>query len=286
MKLGLGTVQFGCNYGISNTKGQVAFDEIQKILDYAIEVGIDTIDTASLYGNSENILGKFDLSKFNVITKTIKVDKTLDRNTNLERFKEAFYKSQKNLGYIKLYGLMFHEANDLLSQNAYELWDLVSDFKDKEYVEKIGVSVYTPEQLTQIIDKFDIDIVQLPLNLLDQRFVYLMKELKQKNIEIHTRSTFLQGLLLMENHEINSYFEEIKPLLKTIPEPKLAYALQFVNNIKEVDKIIVGTTCVNDLREITKAIKQDIKYIDYNKYKTLDERFILPQNWKIKQMQK
>ena len=69
-----------------------------------------------------------------------------------------------------------HEANDLLGQNAYELWDLLSDFKDKEYVEKIGVSVYTPEQLIEIIDKFDIDIVQLPLNLLDQRFVYLMKE--------------------------------------------------------------------------------------------------------------
>ena len=74
MKLGLGTVQFGCDYGISNTKGQVLIDEVVKILDYALKNGIDIIDTASLYGNSEAVLGQFDLSKFKVVTKTSKVN--------------------------------------------------------------------------------------------------------------------------------------------------------------------------------------------------------------------
>lgn len=281
MKLGIGTVQFGCNYGISNKNGQVTYEEINRILNYAKEVGIDTLDTASLYGNSEEVLGQFDLSEFKVVTKTIKVDKTLDRNTNLEKFREAFYQSQKKLGYIQLHGLMFHEANDLLSQNGCELWDLVTDFKDKEYVEKIGVSVYTPEQLIEIIDKFDIDIVQVPLNILDQRFVYLMKELKTKGIEIHTRSTFLQGLLLMKDYEINPYFDEIKPLLKQIPEPKLSYALQFANNIKEVDKIIVGVTKEEELKEIVESINDAIENIGFDKFKITDEKFILPQNWKL-----
>lgn len=281
MKLGLGTVQFGCNYGISNKNGQVSFNEIEKILNYAKSVGIDTIDTASTYGCSEEVLGKFDLSDFNVVTKTIKVDKTLDRNTNLEKFREAFYQSQKKLGYIQLHGLMFHESNDLLGQNANELWDLVCDFKEKEYVRKIGVSVYTPEQLIEIIDNFDIDIVQVPLNILDQRFVYLMKELKTKGIEVHTRSTFLQGLLLMKDYEINPYFDEIKPLLRQIPEPKLSYALQFANNIKEVDKIIVGVTKEEELKEIVEAIKNEVKYIDFDKFKINDEKFLMPQNWKL-----
>ena len=281
MKLGLGTVQFGCNYGISNKNGQVSESEIAKILDYAQSVGIDTLDTASLYGNSEEVLGRFNLENFKVVTKTIKVDKTLSRDENLTRFRDTFYQSQKKLGYIKLHGLMFHESTDLLGQNGYELWDLVSDFKEKEYVDKIGASVYTPETLIEIIDKFDIDIVQLPLNILDQRFVYLMKELKQKGIEIHTRSTFLQGLLLMKDYDINPYFEEIKDILKSIPEPKLAHALQFANNIEEVDRIIVGTTCLNDLREIVEAISENIEKIDYNKFKVTDERFILPQNWRL-----
>ena len=282
MKIGLGTVQFGCNYGISNKNGQVTKDEIADILNYCIENNIDTLDTASLYGNSEEVLGKFDLSKFKVVTKTIKVDKTLDRSENINRFREAFYQSQKKLGGIKLYGLMFHESEDLLGQNASELWALVEDFKEKNYVDKIGVSVYNPETLVKIVDKFSIDIVQLPLNLLDQRFVDLMKKLKQRNIEIHTRSTFLQGLLLMKNDEINSYFDEIKPLLKAIPEPKLAHTLQFVNNIKEVDKIIVGTTCLKDLKEIIEALSQQIESIDYDYYKINDEHYILPQYWKLK----
>lgn len=282
MKLGLGTVQFGCNYGISNKKGQVSPEEISRILEFAKSQDIDTLDTASLYGNSEEVLGRFDLSEFNVVTKTVKVDKTLSRDENLQNFRDAFYKSQKNLGYIELYGLMFHEANDLLGQNGGELWDLVCDFKEKEYVKKIGVSVYTPEQLLKIIDTFDIDIVQLPLNLLDQRFVPLLKELKQKNIEVHTRSTFLQGLLLMKDWEINSYFDEIKPLLNEIPEPKISHALQFVNNIKEVDKIIVGTTCLKDLEEIIGYLDKKIEPIEYNRFIITDERFILPQNWILK----
>lgn len=281
MKLGLGTVQFGCDYGISNTKGQVSFEEIEKILKFAKEQGIDTIDTANLYGKSEEVLGKFNLEDFNVITKTVKVDKTLDRNENFNRFKDNFYASQKKLGYIRLHGLMFHEATDLLGQNGYELWDLVSDFKEKDYVEKIGVSVYYPEVLIEITDKFDIDIVQLPLNLLDQRFLYLLKELKEKNIEIHTRSTFLQGLLLMEDYDINPYFDEIKPLLRKIPQPKINYAVQFVESIKEVDKIIVGTTCLEDLKGIVKATIEDIKTLDYNKFRIDDEKFILPQNWRL-----
>lgn len=281
MKLGLGTVQFGCNYGISNKIGQVTPDEIQKILDFAQENGIDTLDTARLYGNSEEVLGKFNLENFKVVTKTVKVDSSLGREENLIRFREAFYQSQKNLGYIELYGLMFHEEKDLLGKNAGELWDLVTDFKEKGYVQKIGVSVYSPEALLEITAGFDIDIVQFPLNIPDQRFVYLSKELKAKNIEIHTRSTFLQGLLLMKDYEINPYFDEIKPLLSKIPEPKLAHALQFVNNIPEVDKIIVGTTCLNDLKEITEAISLKIDKIDYSKFAIRDKRFILPQNWKL-----
>ena len=281
MKLGLGTVQFGCSYGISNTKGQVAPDEIAKILDYAQNNGIDTLDTASVYGNSEEVLGKFDLSKFKVVTKTVATDDKLDRYENITRFKNALSSSRKKLGNIKLHGLLFHKSEDLLSEYGMELWDLVCDFKEKGYVEKVGVSVYSPEVLLEIIDKFDIDIVQLPLNILDQRFVPSMKKLKEKNIEIHTRSTFLQGLLLMKDSEINPYFNEIKPLLKTIPEPKLAYALQFVNNIKEVDKIIVGTTCLEDLKEIVLNIYQEIAPIDYNRYIISNERYILPQNWRL-----
>ena len=282
MKLGLGTVQFGCNYGISNKKGQVPYEEIKKILEYAQNVGIDTLDTASLYGDSEKVLGQFNLKNFKVVTKTIKIDKALSGIENLNKFRNAFYNSWNNLGIDCLYGLMFHESTDLLGPNGNDLWNLVYDFKNKGYVKKIGVSVYTPEVLIDIIKQYKIDIVQMPLNILDQRFVFLLKELKSNNIEIHTRSTFLQGLLLMADCDINPYFDEIRPLLNQIPNPKLDYALQFVSNIKDVDKIIVGTTCLQDLKEIVAATSSIIKIINFERFKVTDERFILPQNWRLK----
>ena len=282
MKIALGTVQFGIDYGISNKNGKVSIQDVAEILDYAREQGIDTLDTASLYGNSEEVLGKFDLEDFNVITKTTKIDKTLDRHQNFEKFKEAFFASQKRLGYIQLHGLMFHEANDLLSDSGLALWDLVDDFKQKEYVRKIGVSVYTPNQLEEVINKVDIDIVQLPLNILDQRFLYLLPELKKKNIEIHTRSTFLQGLLLMNVNSINEYFYPIKHILEKLPQEKLATTLAFAKNIEEIDKIVVGVTSKNELHEICSLYNKDVEKVDFSEFKLDDENFINPSKWELK----
>lgn len=280
-KLALGTVQFGMNYGISNKNGQVSFQDVENILKSARVAGIDTIDTAHMYGASEEILGKCNIEGFKVVTKTVKIDKTLDRQQNFDRFKYAFFESQKKLGFIPLHGLMFHEPSDLLSNQGLALWDLVSDFKDNGYVEKLGVSVYTPEELEKIIEKVDIDIVQFPLNILDQRFLPILHKLKEKNIEIHTRSVFLQGLLLMAEKELSSYFNEIKPLLGKIPEPRLVSALGFVKNIPEVDKIVVGVTSSLELQQIVKAMVAKSPIIDYNCFKIEDERFILPQNWRL-----
>lgn len=281
MKLALGTVQFGMDYGISNKNGKVSFEEIQRILDSAKDFGINTIDTAQGYGNSEEILGNFDLEDFNVITKTIHIDKTLDRLTNFDRFKDSFFESQKKLGYIQLDGLMFHNADDLLSSNGLALWDLLEDFKQKEYVNKIGVSVYRPEELEEILKLVDIDIVQLPLNIFDQRFINILPELKQKNIEVHTRSTFLQGLLLMNPKEVNPYFEPIRHILEKLPENKLETALSFVNSIPEVDKIVVGVTNQSELQQIVNAINTKIEPIDFEQFIIKDERYILPQNWRL-----
>lgn len=280
-KLALGTVQFGLDYGVSNQNGKVSINEISNILEYAKSIGVDTLDTAQGYGNSEEILGKFDLEDFNVITKTVLLDKTLNRQENFDSFKDSFFESQKKLGYIQLHGLMFHNANDLLSPSGLALWDLLEDFKQKEYVRKIGVSVYKPEELEEILRLVDIDIVQLPLNILDQRFLPILPRLKEKNIEIHTRSTFLQGLLLMDPSTINPYFEPILPILKQLPENKLETALGFVNSIKEVDKIVVGVTSKNELQQIVNAIQEKTTPINFDGFIIEDERFILPQNWRL-----
>jgi aryl-alcohol dehydrogenase-like predicted oxidoreductase len=135
--------------------------------------------------------------------------------------------------------------------------------------------------LEKVISLVDIDIVQLPLNIFDQRFVPMLAELKKKNIEIHTRSTFLQGLLFMDANSLNPYFEDIKQILAKLPENRLETALNFVNGIKEVDKIVVGVTKKEELQQIVKAIQTKVEPVDFDEFIIKDERFILPQNWRL-----
>lgn len=281
-KLGLGTVQFGCNYGISNANGQVPPDEVSRIIDFAGSSGITYIDTASTYGNSEEVLGHFDLSNFKIITKTIKTHKDLDLYANIKLFKTALEESKRKLSKNKMYGLLFHDANDLLSSYGKNLWELATDFKQEEGLSKIGVSVYNPEELKQIISLYPIEIVQLPLNIFDQRFVPLLKDLKRQGIEIHTRSAFLQGLLLMEPEKVNEYFSSIVPILKSIPEPKIAYALNFIKNLPEIDRIIVGCTSLQEIQEIVNMYFTNVGEIEYSKFKVDDVRMINPSLWEIK----
>lgn len=261
-KIALGTVQFGMNYGISNTTGQVTSDEIAKILEYCKSYDIDTLDTAQGYGESEKVLSQFDLSSFKVITKLIG-DARLE--TSLENLKVSC-----------VYGLMFHRENECNDKT----WKQFEEYKAQGLVKKIGVSVYTPKTLESLIERYPIEIVQFPLNILDQSFVPLLPKLKAKNIEVHTRSTFLQGLLLME--QIPVYFNPVKDIINSIPKPRLEHTLNFGKQQKDVDKMVLGVTRLQDLQEIVEAYSKAVSESDYSQYVITDEKYINPSLWQVK----
>lgn len=262
IKIALGTVQFGMNYGISNTTGQVTSDEIAKILEYCKLNGIDTLDTAQGYGESEKVLSQFDLSSFKIITKLI-------GDARLEA-------SLENLKLQKVYALMFHRENEC---NDYT-WRQFEEYKAQGLVQKIGVSVYTPKVLENLIERYPIEIVQFPMNILDQSFVPLLPKLKEKNIEVHTRSTFLQGLLLME--QIPEYFNSVKDKINSVPKPRLEHTLNFGKQQKNVDKMVLGITRLQDLQEIVEAYSKNMPETDYSQYVITDEKYINPSMWQIK----
>lgn len=261
-KIALGTVQFGLNYGISNKNGQVSAEEIEKILDFCKLHEINTLDTAQGYGNSEKVLSQFDLTSFKVITKLI-------GNARLET-------SLENLKLSSVYGLMFHRENECID----ETWKLYETWKSQGLVKKIGVSVYSPAVLEQLIERYPIEIVQFPMNILDQSFVSLLPRLKEKSIEVHTRSSFLQGLLLMD--DIPEYFNPIKNHIKLIPEPRLSHCLNFGKNYYEIDKMVLGVTRLQDLEEIYEAYNQKLDEVDYSIYRVTEEKFINPSMWQVK----
>ena len=287
MRIALGTAQFGLSYGATNNKGIVSESEISKILNYARNNGIFTIDTASAYGESERNLGNadIDLYTFQVITKT--PPKLQSKEVEMH-----FRKSLDNLKLDKIYGLMLHRAEDILSDVNGNIWGELNNLKKHNLVEKIGVSVYNEAEINQILEKYEIDLIQLPINVLDQRLLKsdILKRIKDKNIEIHARSIFLQGILLEKPNALPEYFVPFKDSLKKWHKFLEKYsltpiegALNFAYSLGILDYIVLGVTSLDNLQEITNAFDKVKSFpnIDYYSFASSDEALINPSLWKF-----
>lgn len=273
-KIALGTVQFGIDYGISNNTGKTPFDEVNKILDIARNYGINTIDTAHAYGESETVLGKCNIEKFKVITKfiNIKDEKALN---------EQFELSLQRLKVEKVYGFLAHRPMDFCENP--KLWDSLIELKEKNIIDKIGCSFNTIQEVNELKEKGIIpDIIQVPYNFFDQRFEKTMIEWKSNyNTEIHTRSTYLQGLLLMDVNKLSAFFDPIKEYLIDIElKDRGSYFLNYVINQPFIDKIVLG---VNTAEQLFENLNYNFSSnLDFKKiHSTLPDDIIIPSKWKI-----
>jgi len=283
MQIGLGTVQFGLDYGVSNATGQVSLDEAARILMFCQQNDIQLFDTAALYGQSERVLGQIGPlgDKNKIVTKLPPCS-----DLSSAEIDSVFNQSLVNLKVSHVYGLMLHQGADLLSKRGRDIYNKLQDYKSNGLVSKIGVSVYTPEETWEIINKFEIDLIQLPVNVFDQRFVQsgVLQALKRLNVEVHARSTFLQGLLLMKPEDVPDYFVPFKKHLEAYFNVRgsdpLIPAVQFVKNLQLIDYLIVGVTNQQELAQIVNAFNQEC-HLDFGPYSSVEDGLILPTNWKF-----
>jgi aryl-alcohol dehydrogenase-like predicted oxidoreductase len=283
-KLALGGVQFGIDYGIANTKGRVQIEEVRSILDYAKKNGVNILDTASGYGDSEDVLGKVGVDNFQIITKTASIKQGVNGVVSV------FYQSLKNLKQKKVYGLLIHDIREIEHKQFDNLLIELARLKQQGLVKKIGVSVYNSQQIDYVLDNFSIDLIQLPINILDQRLINdeSLAKLKKYNVEIHARSVFLQGLLLMSINTIPSWFDPIKDTLKLFHEEakkqnltKLQLALGFVQSLTEIDKVVIGVNSLQQLREIIDASSVKVNTAELSNIAINNSIFLNPSNWRI-----
>lgn len=198
-KLALGTVQFGLDYGIANQRGKIAQSEAELIINLARKHGVKTLDTAINYGNCEAQLGNIGMNDWHVITKLPAMpDNCYDISAWVH---DQVMGSLSRLKIPQLRGLLLHRPQQLFENNGERLYQSLLSLKELGLVEKIGVSIYDPKELESITQYFQFDLVQAPFNVLDRRLITSgwMDRLAQMNIELHARSVFLQGLLLMPN---------------------------------------------------------------------------------------
>ena len=286
MKLALGTVQFGLAYGVANQYGQVSSKEVNQILKLANEMGVDTLDTAIGYGESEKVLGELGVDDFKLVTKLpILPDEVSDVDGWIE---SQMADSLARLGVQMVYGVLLHRSEDLLGDKGKHVIRSLERLKSNGIAKKIGISIYDPSELEHVLQAVNIDIVQAPLNLVDRRLETSgwLKRLNSQSIEVHTRSTFLQGLLLMPRSEIPKKFERWNNLwdiwhtdLSKYQCSAMAACLSYPISLSEVDKVVVGVDNKHQLEELIHITKTNITSYDWSAMMSDEDQLINPYQW-------
>ncbi len=283
-KLALGTAQFGLNYGISNNNGQINEHEVARILELALENKITTLDTAIAYGNSESILGQHDLHAFQIISKLGEFSTT---ENIYEWAHNALNGTLSRLKQQKIKGLLLHRPHQLLESDGTAIYSALRKFKEEGFIEKIGISVYGPTEALEILAHFDFDIIQIPFNIFDQRILRppFLQHAKKRNVEIHIRSIFLQGLLLFEQHELPQKFHRWENIWQDFQEwlsnegiSPLEACVRSAFSISEIDKIIVGIANSEQLKQLVNAAQKPSLQIPSH-LSSNDVYLINPINW-------
>lgn len=288
-KLGLGTVQWGSEYGVSNRTGKTGLQEVGRILERAKTSGIAVIDTASLYGDAESVLGAYEVSAFNVVTKTPRFGGGQVDAVHARKLRLTYLDSLAKMGLKAAHGLLVHGAKDLLVPGGHLLLDEMRELKHQGLVRKIGVSVYDRTELDGVLALWTPDIVQLPASVFDQRLIVsgCLKRLKDLDVEVHVRSVFLQGLLLMPLEHIPAFFYPIMELIvrwhdatrEQSMTPAEA-ALSFIRDLPEVDTVLVGVESESQFDEILSSFSINRTFVGHG-LSCDDARFLNPGLWSI-----
>ncbi len=284
-KIGLGTIQFGLDYGISNEGGRPKVEEVQRILEIASKEGLDVLDTAAGYGESEAVLGQ---RLKELPPKTFKIITKFKICSSEEALREQFSRSLERLNVGEVYGLMAHRPLELVE--FPEVWNGLQKLKSEGLVVKVGYSLNTLEEFQQLENIHETlgypDLVQVPFNYFDNRFVEVMKKLKSKGCEIHSRSAFLQGLFFMSIDKLSSHFDEVKLVIKSLQDKfgdgLSGVLLNYVLEKEYIDRVIIGVQTAEQLNQNIAGVKASLS----NKNELLDwkkkfsEEILLPSNWK------
>jgi aryl-alcohol dehydrogenase-like predicted oxidoreductase len=288
MRLGLGTAQFGIPYGATNATGQVQLGEAQAIVRLALDNGIDLFDTAPAYGTAEQVAGSVLPAMAKVVTKTAIAQKASYDRGDIEEIRASFLISLNRLRRTHVYGLLLHSPDDLQRPGGELIIQLMLELRDSGLCKKIGVSAYTQAQLEYCLQRYSLDLYQIPLSYVDQRIVRsgVLTDLTSAGAEIHVRSIFLQGVLLSPVEDLPEYFApwrdkltHIRDVLSAVGTTPAAAALAFVRSKTPASYAIVGATSVSELHELLQHPPADEALPHFDDFAIDDELFVNPSKW-------
>ena len=280
-KVVLGTAQFGLDYGVNNLVGRLSEAQVFKILDLAKQFEIQELDTADGYGEAVNILKNYLKKNPDSFTLTSKFS-----NPDKSKFLEIFNESLIKLGIECLDVYYFHKFSEFLDFKQFET---IRFLKKSSKLNFLGVSIYSNDELEAAIESPEVDVIQLPFNVLDRstRKIKLLKKAKLKNKRIYARSVFLQGLFFMDPARLSV---QLLPLREQLLKVRLLasengmslheFCLNYVLHKDYIDRVLIGVDSELHLTENLNSIHSDfsdeltqhIESIDITDVKLLDPR--------------
>lgn len=294
-KLCIGTAQFGGKYGITNKQGLIDDLSAKEIISTAIKSGIHHFDTAQSYGAAEEVVGRHitNNNQIKIISKLKSQPQIRWSDFHKNNWDNNLLNTIRKLNVKCLDTFLVHQASDLMREDSSILIDWLLSIKERGLTKKIGISIYETSDINSyFIELFD--VVQLPLSLYDQRFLNngLLQKLKHKNIEIHARSIFLQGLILERNKNwpkiisksFKKHHSELEENLMESGITLLQAAIGFVRNCEDIDLILIGVTSLVELQEIIKVWEHyensQLKHWDFSNWAWDNKQDIDPRLWK------
>jgi aryl-alcohol dehydrogenase-like predicted oxidoreductase len=267
-RLILGTVQFGLPYGVSHQGGAVPAGEAGRMLELAWQGGVRTLDTAAAYGESEQVIGSLDAAKgFGVVTKTIPVRAAKFGDADISTIEAGFRASLEKLRRRDVEALLVHDVKNLRGRPGAALWSRLERLRADGAVGRIGVSVYDVNEAEEAVERFPIEIVQMPLSVFDQRSVLNggLERLAARGVIIHARSVLLQGLLLMASSELPANLRRAAPAIERWRAlcaregvTPLAAALGFAVSQPAVAGLVVGAHSCEHLSACLAALHHPV----------------------------
>ncbi|MBD1381922.1 aldo/keto reductase [Metabacillus arenae] len=301
-KLIMGTAQLGQKYGIANKTGKPNKKDALDMIHYAVSKGIASFDTAPEYGESESLLGEFISSQEalkrkipRIITKipSVHFNNNPAPNDILTYVKHMVTTSLNKLNIHAIDVCLLHNPGDMTSYNGKAVESLVN-LKNEGLIKKIGVSIYHPDEVKQVISLDSFDVVQIPMNILDHRLINsgLLMELANHEMDIYARSVYLQGLLFLDPEDvpqnlIKTAKEPLEKLKKLSVETRLSpseLSMLFVRDMPEVNNILIGCETKKQvesnlkLMAIPKLSDDIVKQIRFL-FKDVSEELVNPKMW-------
>jgi aryl-alcohol dehydrogenase-like predicted oxidoreductase len=279
----LGGAQLGLPYGILNGGETLSREEVARILDTAVDRGIDSIDTAIAYGQSESIIGETSQNRFNIISKLPPLP--VDISNVSEWVHSQVQGSLSRLKCTSLDALLLHRPQDLTGAQGVELYAAIESLMAEKMIHRFGVSIYSPDDLEGIIDTFEIHVVQAPLNVFDRRILGVTDQLSALNIEVHVRSVFLQGVLIASPQDRPHRFEPWSEHFALFDEwvrssgvSAMACCMGFALQQPGIAKLVIGTTSAESLDEIMNSTPNSVLKVPTHLQSSV-EQLIDPRFW-------